>query len=193
MGITSSCPPLHSVGQKGVTWSSPHSGDGIMKACGYQRWADRGTLDSGAHACWLTKNLPGCQSLILPAQRKICCGPGPLCVVPVFSFPVQFSSVAQSCLTLCDPMDCSTPGLPVHHQLPEFTKLTSIESVMPSNHLILCRPFSSPNGIKKKFIVIPFVLSTVSCGHIFTNTYLFGCIGFQLHHVGLAVLRHMGS
>ena len=35
---------------------------------------------------------------------------------------VQFSSVAQSCPTLCDPMDCSTPGLPVHHQLPEFTQ-----------------------------------------------------------------------
>ena len=34
----------------------------------------------------------------------------------------QFSSVVQSCLTLCDPMDCSTPGLPVHHQLPEFTQ-----------------------------------------------------------------------
>ena len=32
----------------------------------------------------------------------------------------QFSSVAQSCPTLCDPTDCSTPGLPVHHQLPEF-------------------------------------------------------------------------
>ena len=42
------------------------------------------------------------------------------------SFPaissVQFSSVAQSCLTLCDTMNCSTPGLPVHHQLPEFTQ-----------------------------------------------------------------------
>ena len=35
---------------------------------------------------------------------------------------VQFSSVAQSCLTLCDPLNCSTPGLPVHHQLPEFTQ-----------------------------------------------------------------------
>ena len=52
----------------------------------------------------------------------------------------QFSSVAQSCPTLHDPMNRSTPGLPVHHQLPEFTKLTSIESVMPSSHLILCRP-----------------------------------------------------
>ena len=35
---------------------------------------------------------------------------------------VRFSSVAQSCLTLCDPMNCSMPGLPVHHQLPEFTQ-----------------------------------------------------------------------
>ena len=35
---------------------------------------------------------------------------------------VQFSSVAQSCATLCDPMDCSTPGLPVHHQLPELAQ-----------------------------------------------------------------------
>ena len=35
---------------------------------------------------------------------------------------VQFSSVAQSCPTLCDPMNCSTPGLPVHHHLPEFTQ-----------------------------------------------------------------------
>ena len=35
---------------------------------------------------------------------------------------IQFSSVAQSCPTLRDPMDCSTPGLPVHHQLPEFTQ-----------------------------------------------------------------------
>ena len=38
------------------------------------------------------------------------------------SGPIQFSSVAQSCPTLCDPMNGSTPGLPVHHQLPEFTQ-----------------------------------------------------------------------
>ena len=53
---------------------------------------------------------------------------------------VPFSSVTQLSPTLCAPMNCSTPGLPVHHQLPEFTKLMSIESVMPSNHLILCCP-----------------------------------------------------
>ena len=53
---------------------------------------------------------------------------------------VQFSSVAQSCPTLCDPMDRSTPGLPVHHQLRSSPKPVFIKSVMPSSHLILCRP-----------------------------------------------------
>ena len=57
------------------------------------------------------------------------------------SFIIQFSSVAQLCPTLCNPMNCSKPGLPVHHQLPEFTQTYSIESVVPSSHLILCHPF----------------------------------------------------
>ena len=52
----------------------------------------------------------------------------------------QLSSVAQSCPTLCNPMNRSMPGLPVHHQLPSSLKLMSIVSVMPSSHLILCRP-----------------------------------------------------
>ena len=54
---------------------------------------------------------------------------------------IQFTSVTQSCPKLRDPMNCSRPGLSVHGQLPEFTKLMFIESVMPSNHLILCCPF----------------------------------------------------
>ena len=55
---------------------------------------------------------------------------------------VQFNSVAQlnSCPTLCDPMNYSTPGLPVHHHSWSPPKPMSIESVMPSNYLILCRP-----------------------------------------------------
>ena len=53
---------------------------------------------------------------------------------------LQLSPVAQSCPTLSDPMNCSMPGLPVHHQLRNSLKLMSIESVMPSSHLILCRP-----------------------------------------------------
>ena len=45
---------------------------------------------------------------------------------------VQFSSVVQSCPTLCDPVNHSTPGLPVHHQLLEFTQTHIHQSVMPS-------------------------------------------------------------
>ena len=58
-------------------------------------------------------------------------------------------SVTKSCLTLCDPMDCGMPGLPVHHQLLESMSpnLMSIESVMPSNHLSLCHPFLLPPSI----------------------------------------------
>ena len=53
---------------------------------------------------------------------------------------VQFSSVAQSCLTLCHPMNRSMPGLPVHHQLPEFTQ-THVHRVIDAiSHLILCCP-----------------------------------------------------
>ena len=57
---------------------------------------------------------------------------------------VQFSSVAQSCLTLCDPMNCSTPGLPVHHQLLEFTQI-HIHQVKRCHPAILSSvvPFSS--------------------------------------------------
>ena len=47
-------------------------------------------------------------------------------------------SVANSCPTLCNPMDCCMPGSPVLHSLQSLLKLMSIESVMPSNHLILC-------------------------------------------------------
>ena len=55
-------------------------------------------------------------------------------------FSVQFGSVAQSCPTLCDPMNRSTPGLPVHRQFQSPSKPMSIESVMPSNNLVFCRP-----------------------------------------------------
>ena len=57
---------------------------------------------------------------------------------------VQFSSVAQLCPTLCDPVNRSKPGLPVHHKLLEFTQTHAIESVTPSSHLILCRPLLLP-------------------------------------------------
>ena len=59
----------------------------------------------------------------------------------------QFSSVAQSSSTVCDPMDCSTPGFPVHHQLTELLKFLTIESVISPNHLILCHPLPLPPSI----------------------------------------------
>ena len=59
---------------------------------------------------------------------------------PEYSLEDQFSSVAQSCPTLCDPMNCSTPGLLSITNSWSPAKPMSIELVMPSNHLILCRP-----------------------------------------------------
>ena len=64
-------------------------------------------------------------------------------ILPSVQFSsVQFSSVAQSCLTLCDPMNHSTPGLPVHHQLPEFTQ-THVHWV--SDAIQTSHPLSSPS------------------------------------------------
>ena len=63
---------------------------------------------------------------------------------------IQFSSVNQSCMTLCNSMDCSTPGLPVHHQLPEFTKTHVLwvgNAIQPSH------PLSSPSSIFPRFRV----------------------------------------
>ena len=55
-------------------------------------------------------------------------------------FSVQFSSVTQSCLTLCNPMNHSTPGLPVHHQLLEFTHVHRVSDAIQPSH-----PLSSPS------------------------------------------------
>ena len=80
---------------------------------------------------------------------------------------VQFSSVAWSCLTLCNPTDGSTPGFPIHHQLRSLFKLMSIELVMPSNHLILIiQNVTSYNNIlkMKTFFLFPH------CVHCYHNS-----------------------
>ena len=62
----------------------------------------------------------------------------------------RFSSVAQSCPTFCDPMDCSTPGLPVHHKLPEFTKTHAhrvSDAIKPAHPLSSTSP-PAPNPSK---------------------------------------------
>ena len=58
----------------------------------------------------------------------------------VFKIVFQFSSVAHSCPTLCDPMDCSMPGLPVHHQLLELAQTWVGDAILPSHPLLF--PFS---------------------------------------------------
>ena len=68
---------------------------------------------------------------------------------------VQFSSVAQSCPTLCDPMNCSTPGLPVHHQLPEFTQthVHRVSDAIQPSHPVLSPspPTPSPSQHQSLF------------------------------------------
>ena len=62
----------------------------------------------------------------------------------LFNFYAEFSSVAQSCPTVCDPMDCSTPCLPVHHQFPESTQIHVLrvsDAIQPSH------PQSSPSPL----------------------------------------------
>ena len=77
---------------------------------------------------------------------------------------VQVSSVTQSCLTFCDPMDYSTPGFPVHHQLPELTQTHVHRVMMPSNHHILCCPL----------LLQPSILPSIT---IFSNELFFSSGG----------------
>ena len=84
-------------------------------------------LGAWAASCWwIWRNWT---SVLQPQGTRLC--------------SVQFSSVAQPCLTLCDPMDCSTPGLPVLHYLPELTK-THVhwvsDAIQPSHPLSLPYP-----------------------------------------------------
>ena len=102
---------------RGIWWATVH---GVAKS---QTWLSNW---AGRHEC-----LPlGCM------KYRICRHPF------IITKTHQFSSVTQSCLTLCDPMDCSTPGFPVHHQLPENTQ-THVhwvgDAIQPSH------PLSSPS------------------------------------------------
>ena len=73
-------------------------------------------------------------------ETKVCWIRSPEICHIILGGSLQLSSVTQWCQTLCDPMDCSTPGSPVHHQLPELTQTHVIELVMPSSHLIFFYP-----------------------------------------------------
>ena len=87
---------------------------------------------------------------------------------------IQFSSVTQSCPTLCDPMNCSTPGLPVHHQHPEFTQ-TQVhrvgDAIQPSH------PLSSPSPPALDLSQHQGLFQLVSCSHQVAKV-----LQFQLQH-----------
>ena len=92
-----------------------------------------GFLPSGGGFCKIA------QKILRPAPRLLYCFSRPF----LASASPPFSNcylVIEFCPTVCDPMDCSVPGFPVHHHSRSLLKLMSIESVMPSNHLVLCRP-----------------------------------------------------
>ena len=76
----------------------------------------------------------------------------------------QFSSVTQSCLTLCNPMDCSMPDFPVHHQVLEIAQIHVHRAVMPSNHFILCRPL----------LLLPSIFPSI---RVFSNDQFFASGG----------------
>ena len=95
----------------------------------------RDTSSSKIHCCYIIISTELKEKHTLEQDALFCC--------IIISSRLQdnsVSSVAQLYLALCYPMNRSMPGLPVHHQHLEFTQTKSIESVMPSSHLILCRP-----------------------------------------------------
>ena len=94
-----------------------------------------------------------------------------------FKFLYQFSSVTQSCPTLCDPIDCSTPGLPVHHQLPEFTQ-THVHWV--SDAIQSSCPLSSPSPLAFNFSQNQGFFKWVSSSHQVAKV-----LEFQLQHQSL--------
>ena len=82
---------------------------------------------------------------------------------------IQFTSV-----TLCDPMDCSTPGLPVHHTNSwSLLNLTSIKTVTPFNHLILCRPL----------LLLPSIFPSIRVfSWVSSSHHVVKVLEFQLHY-----------
>ena len=96
------------------------------------------------------------------------------CLPCEYSKPIQFSSVAQSRLTHCDPNDCSTPALPVHHHLPELAQ-THVHPV--SDAIQPCHPLSSPSPRALKLSQHQGLFRWVSPSH-----HVAKVLEFQLQH-----------
>ena len=109
--------------------------------------------------------------------------------------------LSPSCFWLCNPMDCSTPGLPVPYYLPEFSQVHVIESVIPSRHVILCHPFlllpsifpsirifSNESVTQNRWSKLSPRVSQESSSHHSSKASMFWCSGFfmvQLSHLYL--------
>ena len=117
---------------------------------------------------------------------------------------LQLSSVAQSCATLRDPMDCSTPGHPVHHQLPEFTQThvhrvshpTISFSVVPCSSCLQCFPASESSPMSQFFASRPnwsFSFS-ISPSNEYSKIWIYMNIQdwFPLGHTGWISLQFKG-
>ena len=97
--------------------------------------------------------------LLLPSKKEI---------LSIYYIPatLQFSSVTQSCLTLCDPLNCSMPGLPIHHQLPEFTQTHTHrvgDAIQPSHPLASPSPLA-PHPSDHELLVAKFRLKLKKVG-----------------------------
>ena len=103
----------------------------MLRGCG-----DRGMF---LHCWWECKLIQPLWKTVWRFLKKQGIKPPYDPAIPLLGIPrsIQFSSVTQLYPTLCDPMDCRTPGLPVHHQFPESN---STESVRLFNHFIICHP-----------------------------------------------------
>ena len=88
------------------------------------------------------------------------------CPASYIKLTVQFSSVAQSCPTLCNPMHCSTPGFPVQHQLPELaqTHVHQVGDAIQPSH-----PLSSPSPPIKLTLVFYFTYGNVYISKLFSQ------------------------
>ena len=118
----------------------------------------------------------------------------------LYTSSVQFRSAAQSCLTLCNPMDCSTPGLPVHHQLPESTQthVHWVGDAFQPSHL-LSSPSTPPFNLSQhqgffRWVSSSHHVATVSSGWSFSfsispsNKYS-GLISFRMDWLDLLAVQ----
>ena len=116
---------------RGVSWYPDQLEFGLLEAAAFKMTADPGSTFWPSHL------------FSIPTPWQVDSNPWAQIKSSFSSFSVQFSSVAQSCLILCELMNCSTPGLPVHHQLPEFTQ-THVHRVSDASQPSHLLSFPSP-------------------------------------------------